>query len=78
MEAKTWEISPQEVQISHDIVNLYPSVPLKEARDKTLDMLIKDKEYEQKTKLIVTGIQILIDLCLSRCYFLWNNKIYAL
>ena len=77
-EAKTWEISPQEVQVSYDIVNLYPSVPLKEATDIILDMLIKDKEYEQKTKLKITEIKILIDLCLSRCYFLWNNKIYAL
>ena len=36
------------------------------------------KEYEQKTKLTITEIKILIDLCFSRCYFLWNNQIYAL
>ena len=41
-------------------------------------MLIKDKEYEQKNKLTITEIKILINLCLSRCYFLWNNQIYAL
>ena len=39
MEAKTWTISPQEVQVSYDIVNLYPSVPLKEATDVILNML---------------------------------------
>ena len=48
------------------------------ATDIILDMLIKDKEYEQKTKLTITEIKILIDLCSSRCYFLWDNKIYAL
>ena len=77
-EAKTWDISPQEIQVSYDIVDLYPSVPLKEATDIILDTLIKDKVYEQKTKLTITKIKILIDLCLSRCYFLWDNKIYAL
>ena len=28
-EAKTWGISRQEIQVSYDDVNLYPSVPLK-------------------------------------------------
>ena len=78
MEAKTWEILPKEVQVSYDVVNLYPSVPLKEATDIILDILIKDMEYVQKTKLTITEIKILIDLCLSRCYFLWDNKICAL
>ena len=29
-EAKTWEIAPSEVQVSFDVVDLYPSVPIKE------------------------------------------------
>ena len=77
-EAKMWEISSQEVQVSYDIVNLYPSVPLKEATNILLEMLAKDNEYKSKTKLQITEIKLLIELCLSRCYFLWNDKIYAL
>ena len=30
-DAKNWTISPTEVQVSYDVVNLYPSVPLDEA-----------------------------------------------
>ena len=28
--ARNWNISPTEVQVSFDVINLYPSVPLKE------------------------------------------------
>ena len=30
-EAKTWTIASDEVQISYDVVNLYPSVPIRES-----------------------------------------------
>ena len=30
-EAKTWEIYQDEVQVSYDVVNLYPSVPVDSA-----------------------------------------------
>ena len=30
-EAKNWTISTDEVQVSYDVLNLYPSVPLSEA-----------------------------------------------
>ena len=30
-EAKTWKICPTEIQVSHDVVNLYPSVHLDKA-----------------------------------------------
>ena len=26
--SKTWEVDPDEVQVSYDVVNLYPSVPV--------------------------------------------------
>ena len=29
--AKTWKISPTEIQVSYDVVNLCPSVPLDKA-----------------------------------------------
>ena len=34
-EAKTWKMSPTEIQVSYDVVNLNPSVPL----DKTIDII---------------------------------------
>ena len=43
-EAKNWNISTDEVQVSYDVVNLYPSVPLNEATSVILDILNNDTE----------------------------------
>ena len=77
-EAKQWKISPDEVQVSYDVVNLYPSVPLKEATVIILDMIKEDHQIKEKTKLDIKEIKTLIDLCLSRCYFIWNEVIHEL
>ena len=77
-EAETWNISPTEIQVSYDVVNLYPSVPLDEATTVILEMLASDVSLKNRTKLHISEIKLLIDLCLKRCYFLWNGKIYEL
>ena len=77
-EASNWRISPEEVQVSYDVVNLYPSVPLKEATTVILSLLSNDTELKQYTKLNISEIKSLIDLCLSKCYFLWNDEIHEL
>ena len=41
-------------------------------------MLKSDASLKQTTKLTVDDIKQLIELCLSKCYFLWNYKIYSL
>ena len=41
-------------------------------------MLKSDASLKQTTKLTVDDIKQLIELCLSKCYFLWNYKIYLL
>ena len=77
-EAKHWIISPNEVQVSYDVINLYPSVPLQEATTVILDILNNDKDFKKYTKLTINEIKTLIDLCLSKCYFLWNDEIHEL
>ena len=77
-EASQWRISSDEVQVSYDVVNLYPSVPLKEATTVILDLLSCDAELKRRTKLNIKEIKLLIDLCLSKCYFLWNDEIHEL
>ena len=42
--AKTWDVSATEVQVSYDMVNLYPSIPLKEATVVIMDLLAQDSE----------------------------------
>ena len=70
--AKEWYVSADEIQVSYDVVNLYPSVPLEEATTVILDLL------KSRTKLTITEIRKLIKICLSKCYFLWNEEIHEL
>ena len=76
--AKNWEISPTEVQVSYDVVNLYPSIPLKRATKVIIDLLQQDEDLSRRTKLKIPEIKLLIELCLSKCYFLWNDEIHLL
>ena len=77
-EAKTWSISQTEVQVSYDVVNLYPTVPLKKATEVVLDLLKKDDDLKKHTKLTLSEIKKLLELCLSKCYFIWNSEIHEL
>ena len=75
-EAKTWEIHQGEVQVSYDVVNLYTSVPVDKAINVLMDALNNDKEHlQERTKLTLTDIPKLTELCLSNCYFLYENNI---
>ena len=49
-EAKHWNISNNEVQVSYDVVNLYPSIPLQEATDVILNMISQHPEVKRRTK----------------------------
>lgn len=78
-EAKTWQIAPDEVQVSYDVVNLYPSVPIKESIDVLISQLEEDREnLKNQTKLQINEIKELLELCLSKCYFLYNGEIHKL
>ncbi|XP_057316782.1 uncharacterized protein LOC130657802 [Hydractinia symbiolongicarpus] len=76
--SKGWIITPDEVQVSYDVVNLYPSVPVKKAIDVIIEILAADDEIRVRTKLTLEDIRLLIELCLSKCYFIWEDKIYLL
>ena len=72
--AKNMNISSNEVQVSYDVVNLYPSIPLKEATNTILDILNNDPDLKNITKLSIREIKTLVELCISVCYFLWDDK----
>ena len=75
-EAKIWKIYQDEVQVSYDVVNLYPSVPVDKAAKVLIDTLNNDKEHiQESTKLTLTDINKLTELCLSKCYFLHENNL---
>ena len=78
-EAKNWLVKRDEIQVSYDIVNLYPSVPTNKALDVLIDQLNNDKdELMKRTRLCLKDIYELADLCLKERYFLWNNEIRIL
>ena len=78
-EAKDWKIEPTENQVSYDVVNLYPLIPLDRSIQVIVEFLQDDHaELKKRTKLNLTDIQQLLELCLSECYFLYNNVIWTL
>ena len=76
-EAKNWKIELTEIQVPYVVVNLYPSVPL----DRSIQVKFFQDDHaklKKRTKLNLTDIQQLLELCLSECYFLYNNVIWTL
>ena len=65
-QAQTWEIEPDEIQVSYDVINLYPSIPIHKAIDVIIQQLSEDYEdLKTRTKLTLVDIQQLIELCVS-------------
>ena len=44
--SKFWLIEEDEVQVSYDVVNLYPSVPVKEATDIIIQILSSNADLK--------------------------------
>ena len=78
-EAATWETSQEEIQVSYDVINLYPSIPIDKAITVLIDTLNNDlDDLNTRTKLTLTDIHKLMELCLSKSYFLYENEIRLL
>ncbi|XP_065662433.1 uncharacterized protein LOC136084958 [Hydra vulgaris] len=76
--AENWNVANNDIQVSYDVVNLYPSIPLKEATVILLEQLSNNLSYKNLTKLSIPEIKQLIELCLYQCYFHWNNEIHVM
>ena len=78
-EAKEWNISSSEIQTSFNVVNLYPSVPIDQAVAVITEILNNDTDDLRKpTKLTLTDIHKLIELCLSTNCFIFHNCVCIL
>ena len=78
-EAKSWSINPNEVQVSYDVVALYPSVPIKKAIANLMDILKADeREFITRTVFRLDHIKNLLEVCLWKSYFLWDGSIHCL
>ena len=55
---------------------MYPSIPIDKAVTVLIDALNNDiNDLKTRTKLTLTNINKLMELCLSKSYFLYENKI---
>ena len=78
-QAQTWKLEPDEIQVSYDVTNLYPSISIHKAIDVIIQQLSEDYDnLKTRRKLTLVDIQQLIELCVSECYFLWDNIIWNL
>ena len=78
-EAATWEITQEEIQVSYDVTRLYPSILIDKAITVLIDTLNNDlDDLNNRTKLTLNDIPKLTEFCLSKSYFLYENKIRLL
>ena len=65
-QAQTWKIEPDQMQVSYDVTNLYPSITIDEAIDVILQQLSEDyDDLKTRAKLTLVDIQQLTELCVS-------------
>ena len=77
-EAKEY-VSSNEIQTFFDVVNLYPSVPIDEAVAVIIEILNNNiDDLRKRTKLTLTDIHKLIELCLGTHYFTFDNRVRIL
>ena len=74
-QAKEWNVDKEEIQVSYDVVALYPSVPVQKAIENLMDMLQDDtSELKNRTIFEVKHIKKMVEACLYKAYFLWDDK----
>ena len=73
-EAATWETTQEEIQVSHDVINLHPSVPMDKAVTVLIETLNNDLDDRNTRTKLLTDIDKVMVLCLSKSSFLYKNK----
>ena len=65
-EARNWLVKRDKVQVSYDIGNYYPSLPINKALDVLIDQLNNDEDnFMKRTKLSLKDIYELAELSLG-------------
>ena len=78
-ETATWETTQEEIEVSYDVTNLYPSIPIDKVVTVLMDFLNNGlDDLNTHTKLTLTDIYKSMELSLSKSYFLYVNKIRLL
>ena len=77
-EIATWETTQRKIKVSYDVLDLYPSISKDKAITVWIETLNDVDDLNTCTKLTLTDIHKLIQLCLNKSYFLYKNKIRLL
>ena len=75
---KEWRVERNEVLVSYDVKNLYPSIPIKEALE-LVEVLLKGKpNLSEVTPMSVTSIMQILRWMFSLTYCEYNGKHFIL
>jgi predicted GIY-YIG superfamily endonuclease len=66
-----------DIMVSFDIVNLFPSVPTKLTLEIVKEKLEGDPSLSSRTYLTVEGILELLEVCLNSVYFQYKDNYYS-
>ena len=74
---KNINIDNNDIMVSFDVVNLFPSVPIGDVLNIIKERLEGDATLATKTSLPVKGILDLLEICLKNVYFQYKEKFYS-
>ena len=72
---KDLKVEEDEILVSFDVTALYPSITQKKAIDLVKDLLMRDEELKEKTKISPRNLVDLYEICVKQTYFVFNNKL---
>ena len=73
---KDHKLTDDKIWISHDVVTLFPSVPVDAALDEIKKRLINDKNLNKWTNLTPKDIMELLRLVVYTTIFTYNQQLY--
>ena len=69
-------LQQDECIISYDVKALFTSVPIQPAINTIKTKLYQDKELQQRTSMTINQIISLLELCLKKTYFVFQDRYY--
>ena len=74
---KDYKIQEDEILVSFDVVQLFPSIPIQVALEAIKKALLGNNEWQKNTSLTAREIIILCGMCLNTQEFIFDKQIYS-
>ena len=62
--------------VSFDAVSLFIKIPINLAKDVTCEQLTNDVTLSECTEMTINDIEIALNFCLNKTYFIFQEKSY--